>query len=797
MNKYFLFLVLVLLNYSKSIAQYSYIISGQVVDSLSNEPLSGANINVNYGDLNVVSDKNGKFEFGYRTGEVILVIKFVGYKPFRKSFKLYTNVKIDASLFPVSSDLEEVIISSKNIQDLVKRPLLGVNTLSIKTLNKIPTAMGEVDILRGLQMLPGVSSVGEAANGVNIRGGATDQNLILLDDTPIFNPTHMFGLFSAFPAEAISSFDLYKGNVPARFGGRAAAVLDVSLANPSLEKFSLSGGVSLVSNRLKLDIPIIKDKLGIVIAGRGAFNDFLLPIASKQLDDIKAKFGDASSKLFYKVNDKNTITLSNYYSNDFFQTKALGTINDINATSTQYTYQTLNHALSWFYAIKSNLNIQTKLISSNYNPQTILPELDTGNKVKIKSGVDYKQVKTNLNYFKNNNKLELGVDAIRYKIRPGELDPGNSLNIKPVRTQTEQAYELGFYIEDEFEISKKAVISGGVRYSHFLNMGPGSYRTYRDGQPRDDVSLIDTINIASGKVINNYGGFEPRFGFRYQIDKSKSIKIGYNLMRQYLQVVTNTATPLPTSRWKTSDKYIKPQISSLYTIGYFQELKDNIYEYSVEYYYRDTKNIVDYKPGADFLLQEYPESQLLQGINKSYGLEFMISKKKGELTGWLNYTFARSLNKVNEGPEVSQQVNLGNWYNANYDRPHTFNSTIVINQGSHHDFSFNFTYSSGRPFSLPEGYITYKDRSYPFYGTRNNARIPDYHRLDFAWNIYNPSMNDKQRWKGNWTFTVYNIYGRKNAYSIFLKTVGTTIKPYRLTIFGAPIISLSYNFKFI
>lgn len=793
----FIFTFLIYLVTIEADGQAFFTITGQITDSLTNEVLAGANINLNYGEKNVITDKQGKFSLVATKRENIIVVKFVGYKPWRVTLNTRKDTNLNIKLFLVSNDLEEVIVSSKNQETNIKRPILGVNSLSIKTLNKIPSALGEVDILRGLQMLPGVTSVGEAANGVNIRGGATDQNLILLDDAPIFNPTHMFGLFSAFPSEAVSSFDLYKGNVPTRFGGRAAAVLDVTLANPSLDKFKMTGGISLVSNRIKLDVPIIKDKLGISISGRGAFNDFLLPIASKKLDNIKAKFGDGSSKIFFKPNSKNTFTLSTYFSKDFFQTEILGSINEINSTNTQYKYQTINNTLNWFYAINSNLNFQTKLISSDYAPTTILPELNSDNKVKIKSGITYRQVKTNLNYFKGKHKLEVGLDAIKYKINPGELDPGSNQNIRSVKTQQENAYELGAYIEDEIEFSKRFVMTAGVRYSQFFNMGPGSYRTYLDGSPREELALLDTVFINKGQVQQSYGGFEPRVGMRYQLDKQKSLKFGYNLMRQYLQVITNTTTPLPTSRWKTSDLYIKPQVSSLYTLGYFQELNSNIYEYSIEAYWRQTNNIVDYKPGADFLLQEYPESQLLQGKNKSYGLEFMISKKKGEMTGWLNYTYSRSFNKVDEGFGPSLQINQGDWYMANYDRPHSANATMVINQGKHHDFSFNFTYSTGRPFTMPQGFILYQERSYPFYSLRNNARIPDYHRLDFSWNIYNPTMDETKRWKGNWTFTVYNLYGRKNAYSVFLKNQGTVIKANKLTVFGAPIVSLSYNFKFL
>ncbi len=790
-------ITLFVLTFLSAMAHAQFAVKGKVIDSLTREPLIGATINVNYGEIVLLTDKNGNYASVLTKKENIIVVRYIGYKPFRISLTKAENTTLNVQLIEVSNDLEEVLVSSKGAESNIKKPLLGVSSISIKTLQKIPSAMGELDILRGLQMLPGVSSVGEAANGVNIRGGATDQNLILLDDAPIFNPTHMFGLFSAFPSEAISGFDLYKGNVPTRFGGRAAAVLDVSLANPSLEKFKMNGGISIVSNRIKMDVPLVKDKLAISVSGRGAFNDFVLPLVSPKLDGIKAKFGDASSKLFYKVNSKNTMTLSTYFSTDFFQTKILGSINDINSTSTQYQYQTLNNTLTWFKSINSNLNIQTKLISSAYSPTTLLPELNSSNKVKIRSNVDFKQIKSNINYFKDKQKIEFGIDAIRYSLNPGELIPGTNTNIKPVKNQNEFANEMGVYLEDEIAFSDKLVVQAGLRGSFFQNIGPGTYRTYQEGQTRSEISLLDTLSFGKGKVNASYGGLEPRLGMRYQLSKTKSLKLGYNLMRQYLQVVTNTTTPLPTSRWKTSDNYIKPQISNLITVGYFQELNDNVIEYSVEAYFRKTDNIVDYKPGADFLLQEYPESQILQGKNNSYGLEFMLSKKKGELTGWANYTYARSFNRINEGPGITEQINQGDWYNANYDRPHTVNITAIINQGSHHDFSFNFAYSTGRPFTMPQGFIQYQENSYPFYSLRNNARIPDYHRLDFSWNIYNPSMNEKRRFKGNWNFTVYNLYGRKNAYSVFLKSRGTQIDANKLTVFGAPILSLAYNFKFM
>jgi hypothetical protein len=795
MARIFTLLLIFTLISLKVSAQRIHILSGVVKDSLSGEPLAGATININYGEITGATDENGYFEFLVSGAENIVIVRYVGYMPWRKVLVPKSNIKLSISLDKVANQLDEIIItSSGNVQNF-KRPLLGVSSLNLKTLQKIPTALGEIDVLRGLQMLPGVTSVGEASNGVNIRGGTTDQNLMLLDGAPIFNPTHMFGLFSAFPSEAISSFDLYKGNVPSRYGGRAAAVLDVSLAQPSTEKFKLQGGVSMVSNRLKMDVPLIKDRLGLMVSGRAALNDWALPLVSESLKDIKAKFYDSSAKLFGRINQKNTVTATAYYSYDFFQTESLGSIADINASSTQNRYSTLNFSGTWFSAFNDNLNLQTTLVTSRYNPSLLLPEFESDNTVEVAQNIRYNQAKTNLNYYKGKHTFEFILDATQYSINPGELIPGTSPSVNPLKTEIEYGLELGIALEDQFEINEKTTLSAGIRYSNFRNLGPANRFLFEEGQERGEFSLLDTLAFRKGETISSYGGFEPRLGLRYSINKSSSVKLGYNLLRQYLQIISNTTTPIPTSRWKTSDLYIKPQVSSLYTVGYFKDINQSIYEISAEVYYRHTNNIIDYKPGANFFLQENPETELLQGINKSYGLELMVSKKKGELTGWINYTFARSLNRVNEGPGFNQQINFGDWYASNYDRPHTFNTSLVVNQGKHHDFSFNFTYSSGRPFTSPQGFIRFSENIYPLYTVRNNDRIPDYHRLDFAWNIYNPKMKEK-RFKGNWNFTVYNLYARKNAYSVFFRNEGRMPKANKLVVFGAPIISLAYNFTF-
>ena len=792
-----LFVILLLCFLSTTAFSQGVNISGSVRDSVTNEALEDATIIVDYRKSisGTKTDKKGNFSINVPYGKHVVSVRYVGYMTTseylpdgQKAFKL--NFKLSR----VSTQLEQVIVTSKGYDNTVRQPILGANKINIKTLEKLPAALGEVDLLRGIQMLPGVSSVGEASNGVNIRGGTTDQNLILLDDTPIFNPTHMFGLFSVVPAEAVNNLDLYKGNVPARFGGRAASVLDIALKTPNLDEFKLTGGISLVSTRLMADIPIVKEKAGIFVATRGSFNDFLLPLASKDLETIKTKFAEVAGKGFWKINPKNTLTAMGYLSYDYFRTDLLTSLPNVVGVSTYYKHLTTNGMIRWLHVVNDKLNIQTTAVLANYAPSIGTTE-KTGNDVELLSSVAQTQLKSNLNYQLTNHKIETGLLFTRYQIKPGTLEPNASTSVNYLTTPTENALELAWYADDEINVSKHIAASFGLRYSHFLALGPSTVRTYEMGQPRDDFTVISTKDYASGEVTKSYGGFEPRVGIRYELSEHSSLKLGYNLMRQYIQVVSNTTTPIPTSRWKTSDEHIKPQISNLMSLGYYKSFTDNIYEVSLEGYYRATENMIDYKPGADFLLQKYPETQLVQGQSRAYGVELMVSKKKGALTGWLNYTYSRTENRVDASTNSIDLVNGGNWYKANYDRPHSLNASIDITVDTHNSFGFNFVYSTGRPYTEPVGFINYQNNFYPFYDERNNKRIPDYHRLDFAWNITNPSMKSR-RWNGHWAFTVYNIYGHGNVYSIFFKTENNISKANKLEIFAAPIVTLSYTFVF-
>jgi hypothetical protein len=782
---------------AKMQAIHPFELSGSIRDSLTGEPISNAVIRLNFDKIGLYTDTSGTFTVMLTEADYVLIVSRLGYRPHRVKLSLNHNIRLDIKLMNVAKELEEVVISTQAVDENVTRPLLGVTQMNIKTIKKLPAIMGEVDVLRSLQMLPGVTSVGEASNGVNIRGGSVDQNLILLDDAPIFNPTHLFGLFSVFPPDAVSSMDLYKGTTPARFGGRAAAVLDISMANPSLEKFSLQGGVSFVANRLTAEIPLVKNKVGLLITGRGAFNDFAFQWGPAKLKNIRASFGDAAAKLFWRINEKNTFSLSNYYSTDFFQTDLLGGINNINSVSTQYDYNTINFTARWFHIINDRLNVQTTGVFSQYRPRILLPELNSDNKVTIGSEILQRQVKTNFNYIPNKrHKVEFGANMTHYQLQPGTLNPGSNQRVNAQSVPTENGIELALHAEDEITLNPKTTVSVGLRYSYFMALGPAAVRTYMAGAPLTEATVIDSVFYGSGKATKSYGGFEPRLGLRYTLNEQSSIKFGYNLMRQYLQVVSNTTTPLPTSRWKMSDSHIRPQVSQLFTVGYFKNLKSNIYEFSLEAYYRITENILDFKPGADFLLQNYIETQVLQGKSKAYGVEMMATKKRGEVTGWVNYTYSRVLNQVNQGTQFTERINDGKWYPSNFDRPHSVNMSLNFAENKYHSLSLTFTYGTGRPYTIPNGFVSFQGKAYPYYAERNQGRIKDYHRLDFSWQINNPSLKDK-RWVGSWNFTDYNLYGRKNQYSVFLKSQGTAYTTYQLQIFASPIVSLAYNFKFM
>ena len=768
-------------------------LAGKILDADSKQPLPGAAISIGNLKKAILTDINGDFSVRVPKGEYPLDVTYVSYRPYRQKITVNENLSLIIELQSLDNELEEVTISGASNAG-TKNLAIGLNTLSIKGIKKMPAIMGEIDILRSLQTLPGVSSMGEGANGVNVRGGNVDQNLIYIDDTPIFNPTHMFGLFSVFPADAIRGIELYKGGIPARYGGRTASVMNVNMAEPNLETFKINGGIGPISNRVTAEIPIIKDKLGFLTSARISYNDFWLKLfGNPSISGTKANFVDFANKIYYKPNSKTVISVSNYISNDNYGVDSLFSIENVIARKTNFRYGHRNFSAkaSYFFSTKFSVNLIG--VYSDFLANTF--SKDSANPFELKSSVRYRSAKVNFDYSPNQkNKINFGVSGIRYKINPGELNKDIISSISPVLIPLETSYELAAYVSDEIEFSKRWGAELGLRYVSFINMGPGNVTEYLATEPKSISSIRSVVNIPGNKAESNYGGLEPRLAIKYSFGEDDALKIGYNRSQQFIQLVSNNTTPLPTARWKTSDRHIPAQVSDFITLGYFKNFRKSIYEFSAEIYGRKTANILDYVSGANLQLNPNLETQLLVGKSRAYGLELMMTKKKGETTGWLAYTYARAMQQVlGSFPEI-QQLNDGKWFSTDYDKPHTVNAVINTQVAKRHTFSWNFAYSTGRPFNAPVGIYQVGIRKYPIYTERNNDRISDYHRLDFSWTIENPSMKDR-RYQGSWNFTVYNLYGRKNAYSYFFKTAAYGLVLNKLSVFASPFLSLSYNFK--
>ncbi|MBK7937208.1 MAG: TonB-dependent receptor plug domain-containing protein [Lewinellaceae bacterium] len=774
-----------------------------MTDFQTGEPLTGAALKLDGFETFVATDSSGHLRLPVSCDEHVVKFNLVGYKPFSWRFAISGDSLQAIEMENIQTQIEEVVITSQSTVRTMETPALGVNILSIRAVQKIAPAAGEVDVLRGLQSLPGISAVGEGANGINIRGGAVDQNLILLDNMPIFNPTHLLGLFSLFPTDAIREMQIYKGSVPARYGGRTAGVLDVKMSEPNGEKFKMRGGIGLISNRIHVEFPLVKEKIAWMSSARFSFNDYLIrfynkvlvgPVTSKRLPDNKPVFFDFANKITWRPTDRDNISLAGYSSYDSYQVDTLFGIAGIIPRQATMQYGHLNFALRWNHYFSEKLNLNVLAVRSRYSTSTAATDVRAG--FDYDTRLDYHNGKVEFTYAPSAaQRIHTGVTLTRYDILPADLKPGEGSSVTSIHLQAEQAWEAAFFASDEYELGERLLAEVGFRYVHYWNMGPLSVSVFAPGTPKSPGSITDTLFIPKNKAEQRYGRFEPRLALRYILDKSSSVKIGYNRMNQFLQMIANNATPLPNVRWKTSNRYVPPSQSDLVSAGYFRDSPGRMWEWSVETYYRWQRSIFEYLNGAELNINPAVETQLLTGKAKAYGAELFVNKKKGVITGWMSYTYARSLQKISGDFPALQALNGGEWFRTIIDKPHTFNILLNFQAERHNSVSFTFVYSTGRPYTAPVSF--YKDgvNIIPVYTDRNNARISDYHRLDFSWTITNPSMKER-RWEGSWVVTIYNIYGRKNAFSYFFNPELAAFKPFKVSVFPTPLFSLTYNFKF-
>lgn len=796
---YLLFLVL----YITSINVYGqdFELTIKLKNSLTNEPLPNANIFIMPCSCGGASNENGELTIKLKQGEYTVRTSYVGFNENLQNIVLEEDTIIEVFLEEENEVLSEVVVRAKKRNELLESPQMGVLQLNAQEIKKMPAALGEFDVLRSVTLMPGVNNSGEISNGISVRGGSLDQNLLLYDYAPVFNPTHLFGLFSVFTPDALSSVDIYRANIPARYGGRSTSVLDIKVRNPYVDKFKLSGGVGLVSSRLTVETPLVKDKLMVMAGIRAGLSDFLLPIFSERLKNTKARFYDSTIKLLYLPTEKDQISFTGFYSKDFYQLDLITKVENINAENNQYDFKTLNGTLNWSHTFNEKVSLKTIFVASNYSPKNIFPELENTNEIEYKSGIHYlslisevsKKVSDKLDYY-------TGVQLNNYKINPGELDPGLSNGVLPVNLLEENSYELSGYANANWKPKRNLTLSAGLRYNYFQFNGPYVLNNYDEA----GEVVIESNFIEKGKKVKSYNNLEPRLGVNFKIDESTSVKASYANANQYLQNVYNSTTPLPTSRWKTSDSFIKPQSSNAYGLGVYKDLKNNEIEVGVEGYFRSSKNNLTYRPGADFFLAESIEQNVAQVEGKAYGVELSFKKKVGNVNGWLNYTWSRSLLRSDE-ENLSNRINNNNWFSSDFDRPHIINASVNIISDKYNTVSFNFTGQTGRPYTIANGVFEFEDINVPIFLERNNDRLPTYHRLDFSWKV-SYSKKKNPRWVGDWTFTVYNVYGRKNAYSRFYSQRdgnldkdffgGFPLGSYQLEVSNSPILALTYNFTF-
>ena len=770
--------------------------TGYVKDAKTGKPIQGANIVVLDVSKGYVTAKDGFYIVQLPPGNYILRFSHVGYRSRQDTISLQKTLFREITMEDDAKDLEEVVVTSEAPDRNVRKIEIGVSQLSIRSIRRIPPLMGEVDIIRSLLLLPGVTTVGEGAPGFNVRGGSTDQNLILFDEAPVFNSSHLLGFFSVFNPDVVRDVTLNRGGVAAAYGGRASSVLDVKIKEPDAEKWGFNGGIGIISSRLGVEGPIIKNKLSFLAAARGSFNDFLFKLAPPNLKGTKANFYDLTTKIKYQPNEKNTLTLTGYLSADVFKLASDSLSGqEINASSTKFNYQTMNGVLHWNYFMNKRVNLATALILSRY--QADLSSPDSSNAFQLKSGILHRQVKSDLTFTPNEkHQWQGGISAIDYLVQPNTRIPGPYSNVLPVDLARERAYELAAYVQDEWKLNADIAVIAGLRYSALLNRGPATVRTYQENGPQLDETVSATATYGAGNIYHSAGGLEPRLAVRWSVGEGSAIKAGYSRLRQYLLQVTNTTAALPTSRWHLSDTYTKPTIADQWSLGYFHNTADNALEASGEVYYKTLANAIDYRDGAELQLAQAVETQLVQGSGRAYGFEGLLRKNKGRWTGFMSYTYARTFLTMNS-PYADERVNNGNPYPANYDKPHTLNILATHRPINWFSMSLNFTYSTGRPTTQPAAIARVGGIAVPIYLDRNQQRVPDYHRLDFSMTFEQNALKKKRKNESSWVFSIYNVYARKNAYSVFYKLSSASLTDaYKLSIFGTAFPSLTYNFKF-
>ena len=757
-------------------------IFGYVKDSRSGEPMVGVSVLTESGK-GTTTDAFGYYLLVVPKGNYPLRFQSLGMKDVIASVTVHSDGRMDIEMEETVVSLNEVTISDE--KDNVESVQTGLTKLNIKELRNIPTALGEVDVMKIALTIPGVQTVGEGASGFNVRGGNTDQNLVLLNNTVIYNPNHLFGFFSIFNPDVIKTAKLYKSGIQAQYGGRISSVFDIGLRDGNKKKLTLSGGISPITGRVTLEGPIKKDTSSFLIGVRSTYSDYIL----KLLDDpvfsnSNASFADAIGKITHQVDLKNTLSASFYHSRDRFRLNS----------DTLYAYYNTGASLQWRHSFNNKFFGHFSATLSNYRydiSSDLNPELSFDLDYKINQG----SLNADFDVFINaSHSLKFGTSLTAYQLEPGKITPGDNSNIKAVDIAPEKGLEGALYVGHEFIASSKLTLYGGLRFSSFGLLGPQEVYLYNPDFSKEITTIIDTVNYRSGEVIQAYHGLEYRFSLRYLLRPDLSLKLSVDNTRQNIHLLTNTTSIAPTDVWRLSNQHIKPQIGLQVTAGVYRSLYDKGLEVSLEAYYKDVNNLLEYKGGADLIVNEVLETDIINAKGRSYGVEFLIRKKLGKFTGWLSYTYSRSeVLAASVFPE--EQINSGEYFPSNFDQPH--NVSVISNYKANRriNISLNATYHTGRPTTLPFAQYELNGQVIPFFTQRNQFRIPYYLRFDLALNLEGNHRVNKLA-HGSWSLSIYNLFGRNNAFSVFSEGSSKGVRVYQLSIFSNPIPTITYKFKF-
>jgi hypothetical protein len=751
-----------------------YSIDGTVRDKQTGETLIGANVIFKgQSGLGATTNAYGFYAVTAVEGNYQMIVSFSGYTSDTIAVTLNENMEITVALEKYKTKLQEVVVTSRKKLSNIANPIIGVQKISMEEIKNVPVLFGEKDILKTIQLLPGIKSAGEGNSGFYVRGGSADQNLILLDEATVYNASHLLGFFSTFNSDAIKDVTVYKGGMPAEYGGRLSSVLDVKMNDGNNKKFGVSGGVGLIASRLNVEGPIVKEKGSFTVSGRRTYGDLFLKLSKDStLNNNTLYFYDLNAKANYKLNSKNRIYLSAYTGRDNFGFGSNFGIDYGNLTST----------LRWNHVYNNRLFSNTSLIYSDYSYRI---KIKVGNNdLTITSKIRDLNFRQDFqNYINANHRLNFGINIIRHNIIPGVVTVSESSSFNNLELQRKISLESAGYISHEWSVNKNLNLTYGLRLSMFNAMGPGTFYTYK---PNGDIK--DSSVYAANKSIATYINPEPRFAVSYLLKNNNSLKFSYTRNVQNLHLLSNSTGANPTDLWIGSSNNVQPRIADQLAIGYYQNFANNMYEFSVETYYKDLKNEIDYKNGAELRANENVESQLIFGKGRAYGIEFFVKKKYGKFNGWLGYTLSKAERQFDG-------INDGNYYNASQDRTHEISLVGIYQPNKKWTFSATFVYYTGNAVSFPSGKYNIDGNTVFLYSKRNEYRMPAYHRLDLAATVQGKK---REKFECNWSFSIYNAYNRENAFSIAFQddpNDASKTQAVQTTLFKI-VPSVTYNFKF-